>query len=161
MQNRLVLVAALLTTVLGVGASTALAGGGNSGNAKACQKNGWQQLQMSTGSAFASQDECVSYGARGGTLFAPSLIATDEGCMPSPGGTFKDEWVLSATGFTPGSSLTITPVPGPWPVPFDGSGQITVHYFAASGGLNPSITFTDGNGVHASVTFGPTLDCST
>jgi hypothetical protein len=158
----LVLVAALLTTVLGVGASTALAGGGNSGNAKACQKNGWQQLQMSTGGAFTGQDECVSYAAHGGTLFAPSLTATDEGCMPAPGGgAFKDEWALTATGFTPGSSLTITPVPGQWPLPFDGSGQITVHYFAASGGLNPSITFTDGNGVHASVTFGPTLDCST
>ncbi len=41
---------------------------GNSANAKLCQKNGWQSLYRSTGEPFASQDDCVAYAAKGGTL---------------------------------------------------------------------------------------------
>jgi hypothetical protein len=47
----------------------ALAGGGNSANAKKCQKDGWQTLVTSTGAAFTSEEQCTSYGARGGVLF--------------------------------------------------------------------------------------------
>lgn len=56
--------------VLSVGVATAAAGngnGGNSGNAKLCQKDGWQSLYTSTG-GFSSEDECVAYAAQGGTL---------------------------------------------------------------------------------------------
>lgn len=42
--------------------------GGNSENAKACHKGGWEGLVRSDGSAFASEEECVSYAAQGGTL---------------------------------------------------------------------------------------------
>ena len=48
----------------------ALAGPGNSDNAKACQKNGWQTLVRQNGTGFNNQDECVSYGAQGGVLKA-------------------------------------------------------------------------------------------
>lgn len=41
--------------------------GGNSANAKKCQKGGWQDLYSSTG-GFSSEKECTSYAARGGTL---------------------------------------------------------------------------------------------
>jgi hypothetical protein len=44
----------------------ALAGGGNSANAKQCQQGGWQSLVRQDGTGFANQDECVSYGAHGG-----------------------------------------------------------------------------------------------
>src|SRR5262245_9012059 len=42
--------------------------GGNSTVAKLCQKGGYRSLIRSDGSSFASQDDCVSYGAQGNTL---------------------------------------------------------------------------------------------
>src|SRR6266700_1178818 len=67
MRMRMVLMicAALALTV---GVVSATAGGGNSANAKQCQKGGWVNLQGSDGTQFANQDECVSYSAQGGTL---------------------------------------------------------------------------------------------
>ena len=74
-------IALLLCAVLAmaVGASTANAGGGNSGNAKLCQKGGWMSLQGSDGTQFTSQDECVSFGAQGGTIVAkpPCMAGSD------------------------------------------------------------------------------------
>jgi hypothetical protein len=60
---------------LTAGIATATAGGGNSVNAKQCQKNGWQTLVASTGASFTSEDQCTSYAARGGMLHsaAPCL----------------------------------------------------------------------------------------
>ena len=50
--------------------------GGNSDNAKACQKGGWQTLARQDGTGFNNQDECVSYGAHGGVLKAkPPVVA--------------------------------------------------------------------------------------
>jgi hypothetical protein len=51
---------------LTVGIATATAG---RGNAKKCQKNGWQTLVTSTGQTFANEEACTSYGARGGVLY--------------------------------------------------------------------------------------------
>jgi hypothetical protein len=157
MQRRLLLLAFTFVVALGVGSSVALAGGGNSAAAKLCQKNGWQTLQSSSGGAFSSQSACVSYSANGGTLFGPKLTATENGCQVAGFEGF-DLWTLSASGFTPNSSLTINSVLL-WPRPFDSSGSITIHFIPDSGGLTPSETFTDGNGLHASVTFGPTTTC--
>lgn len=44
--------------------------GGNSANAEACQKGGWEQLATSDDpfAAFADQDACVSAGAQGAVL---------------------------------------------------------------------------------------------
>jgi hypothetical protein len=146
-----------------VAASAALAGGGNSANAKLCQKGGWQTLQQSNGAPFANQSACVSYGAAGGTVFGPTLTVTDEGCDTAlvPG---QDVWVEQATGFTPNSSLTIEQGGESilWPRPFDSSGSITIFFVFDPGtaGLTSDVTFTDGNGVHASATLGPALNCS-
>jgi hypothetical protein len=60
--------AACLAVVCLSQAAAALAGGGNSANAKLCQKGGWQTLVRSDGSSFANQGACVSYAAQGGTL---------------------------------------------------------------------------------------------
>lgn len=63
------LLGVLSAGVLGLGlAPAAWAGGGNSANAKRCQKGGWMNLVRSNGTTFANQDACVSYGAKGGTL---------------------------------------------------------------------------------------------
>ena len=43
---------------------------GNSGNAKACQKGGWEALApaASPSTGFTSEEACVAYGAKGGSL---------------------------------------------------------------------------------------------
>jgi hypothetical protein len=58
---------------LTVGVATATAGGGNSANAKLCQKDGWKQLVRVDQTAFTNQGDCVSYAAQGGTLTIPTL----------------------------------------------------------------------------------------
>jgi hypothetical protein len=74
MKHRLFAYFAMLSLlVLVVGSVTgpaAAAPGGNSDNAHACQQGGWQALARSEdpGTAFLNQDECVSYGAQGGTI---------------------------------------------------------------------------------------------
>jgi hypothetical protein len=51
--------------------------GGNSDNAKACQKGGWQNLvRQENGTGFNNQDECVAYGAHGGVLQAKPPAVT-------------------------------------------------------------------------------------
>jgi hypothetical protein len=46
----------------------ALAGGGNSDNAKACQQGGWQNLVRQDSTGFKNTGDCVSYAAQGGIL---------------------------------------------------------------------------------------------
>lgn len=62
----------VLLALLGLSAGGAVASassGGNSANAKLCQKGGWTTLARSEdSSAFANQGDCVSYAAHGGTL---------------------------------------------------------------------------------------------
>jgi len=62
---------------LTAGLATANAGGGNSANAKKCQKNGWQTLVTSTGATFTSEEQCTSYAARGGTLYSAAPCLND------------------------------------------------------------------------------------
>jgi hypothetical protein len=58
---------------LSIGVATATAGNaGNAANANLCQKNGWQNLFRTDGIGFASQGDCVSYGAQGGTILTQS-----------------------------------------------------------------------------------------
>src|SRR6476620_4450074 len=90
MKLRILLVccAALALTV---GVATATAGGGNSANAQLCQKGGWTTLYRSDGTTFASQDECVSYGANGGTILtAPPKTQAQLDCE-SFGGTYSTD----------------------------------------------------------------------
>jgi hypothetical protein len=53
----------------GVAAKPAGPGPGNSPNAKACQKGGWQSLYTSTGQSFTSEQQCTGYAASGGTVY--------------------------------------------------------------------------------------------
>jgi hypothetical protein len=77
--RRTSLLAALLlafaTLALGLDASAALTySPGNSADAKACQKDGWQRLQSSDGQLFRNEGDCTSYGAQGGVLAARSTL---------------------------------------------------------------------------------------
>jgi hypothetical protein len=83
----------------------------NSIVAKACQKNGWQGLVTSTGTAFASEDACVSYGARGGVLYQQQSITFAALAAKSFGDA---DFTVSATA---SSGLTVT---------FTASGSCTV-----------------------------------
>jgi hypothetical protein len=74
----------LCTLALSVGllvalaiSETALAGGGNSANAKLCQKGGWQNLMNSNAAQFTSEDQCVSYGAHGRSIYALARIEVE------------------------------------------------------------------------------------
>lgn len=62
-------------------------GPGNSPNAKACQKDNWMNLVRSDETAFASEEECTSYAAGGGTL-QPKPTATAQSICEDAGGTF-------------------------------------------------------------------------
>jgi hypothetical protein len=97
MRIGLVFCAALALTV---GAATATAGGGNSANAKACQKGGWQSLHPSGSGAFKNEGNCVSYLARGGTLVGDSRHNCE-----SVGGTFSIDQSTSFIVLPPGTVL--------------------------------------------------------
>jgi len=88
-------------------ASNALAGGGNSANAKLCQKNGWKSLYHSDGTGFANQDDCVSYGAQGGVI---TQKTAGQAWCDSVGGTYTlGIGVFNDPGWvcTTGDSLTL------------------------------------------------------
>src|SRR5262249_26413490 len=114
---------------------------------------------------FNNQDACVSYGARTGPLFKPSLI-TD------PTHVVEDQlaaWI--ATGFHASSSgeITVQNLGGPGgsitlPVAFTASGGLPAgvgNVFAAgtcaAGLTGAELTLVDEFGLHASTTV--SLDC--
>ena len=112
-----------LAVALSVGVATAYAGnGGNSANAKLCQKNGWQTQYTSTGQSFTSQDACVSYAAKGGTLTAKTRAQLD--CESAGGafgtdpslnvfqGYFWDQIFWVCNGFTAGQGPPPADCPG-------------------------------------------------
>lgn len=82
-------------------ASVAFADGGNSANAHLCQNGNWQIMFHPDGSPFASEGDCVSYGAQGGTIIQESQARTD--CV-SFGGTFTpfpgSDFLWTCNGYT-------------------------------------------------------------
>jgi hypothetical protein len=77
---------------------------GKSANAKDCQKGGWTTLAREDQEwvAFVSQDECVSYGAQGGTLTA---------YVPAPSSGASLSRVSLLSSFTAGTLPSTS-----WPV---------------------------------------------
>ncbi len=143
----------------------ALAAGGNSSIAKKCQKGGWTSSALQDGSGqaltFASEDECVSYGAHGGELFKPSLVAVPTEVVEN------ENIALTASGFHPSSDaeVTIDLIGGGSSSLFattDATGgrsfsDVFTSTACANGISGAVITFADEFGVHASATV--TLDC--
>jgi hypothetical protein len=98
----------LAVLVLGWGAATALAGGGNSENAQRCQKDGWASLARSDGTAFKNQGDCVSYGAQGGTLFQVYVFTTElNGATENPPVTTSGSGTATVTWNTATSEMTV------------------------------------------------------
>src|SRR2546425_2227276 len=99
----LLLAFAMLALVSDVSAAPADSPG-NSANAKACQKGGWQLFQTSDGQTFGTESECTSYGAHGGALVARSLVFSPTvGSCISPGcwGQF------TGSGLEPSSAVNL------------------------------------------------------
>jgi hypothetical protein len=75
---------------------------GNSANAKLCQKGGWTNWLRGDQTSFVSHDECVNYGAKGGTLTptpAQLLCESYGGTHVGPGSTYAWEcnsWSVSS-----------------------------------------------------------------
>jgi len=144
----------------------ALAKGGNSANAKICQKGGWASSALQDGSGqqltFNSEEECVSYGAQGGELFKPSLVAVPTEVVENQG------IELTASGFHPSTTATLEIVlfgggSGTGGATTDATGARSFTSVFTSGACGNGITgarftFTDSFGVHASATV--TLDCT-
>jgi hypothetical protein len=70
------LVATLVAALL-VSGSALADRGGNAANAKLCQKGGWQKVMSSSAASFTNQDECVSYGAHGGAIYALARLQVE------------------------------------------------------------------------------------
>ena len=108
------LVVLAATAVVAVPLALAGADNGNSVNAKACQKGGWQTLARTQDntSGFHNQDECVSYAAHGGTLV--SLVAKPAPSTAASEPMFNyDVNTCSVTvPYTPGLNTFLYGVPG-------------------------------------------------
>ena len=167
LKSRACVSGALLVASL-VFAGVAFAGG-NSDNAKFCQKGGWASpnLQDGHGNAltFADQGTCVAFGAQGGELFNPSLAGDPSHVVEN------QESFFVASGFHPlslgtltvhtlggsGGSVTLpamTTATGGLPALV---GTLFLTGSCASGVTGSEITLVDGEGVHASATI--LLDC--
>jgi hypothetical protein len=87
----------------------ALAGGGNSDAAHACQKGGYAHYTRADGTPFSNTGECVSYAAHGGVLMpiVPTTISTSlyRDTIPA-GSTDYDTAALSGQTATAGGFVT-------------------------------------------------------
>jgi hypothetical protein len=114
--------------------------GGNSDNAKLCQKGGWERLVRSDGSSFARGGECTRYAARGGTLEPKHVLAGQQVCAEL-GGVFGHDEQTPGDGSLPGYSLFWTC--NDFPFKTDGDFEFFVLIVAclADGGVNGSGLF--------------------
>ena len=107
MRTRIVLfLCAALALTVGVATATA---GGNSPNAKLCQKNGWMNYQGSDGTQFTSEEQCVAFAAQGVGSIVPPPPTVDLGLS----------FVTPST--LPGPSLASP------------SGDVVLHNYSATG----------------------------
>jgi hypothetical protein len=109
-RRRLFLVIpAMVIAGLVVSPTAALAAGGNSLNAKSCQKNGWKSLVTTSGAAFASEEACVSYAAKGGALKRAQTISfTSTNPSPVAVGASYTPTATASSGLTVAITLDAT-----------------------------------------------------
>jgi hypothetical protein len=137
LRRTLALVAAA-TAASVMWAGAAYAGGGNSANAHACQKGGWEGLFRADGTPFEDQSDCVSYAAQGGAfgIARPKLGTLTPGTAQDTG---QDRWSFTTTE----ANTTVT-------VTVDGDIFIDVEIDLLE---DPSNTFTDITGFDGTETF--------
>jgi hypothetical protein len=117
---------------------------GNSANAKACQKGGWQLLHTSAGQPFTSEQECVSYGAHGGILVAGPLLVVSA-TIGFCGGPNPYCWgAFTGSGLEPLSAVDLHYM-------FDGNAYQLTRYADASGNISSTGPFgwLPGEGIFA------------
>lgn len=91
MFRKVFLVVAAVAALCVVAMPASAAKGGNSANAKKCQKGGWENFVRSDQTPFTSADDCTSYAAQGGVLtepqsaYAPRTLCEDAGYTFSEG----------------------------------------------------------------------------
>jgi hypothetical protein len=73
--------------------------GGNSENAKLCQKGGYQDWVRADQTPFANVGECVSYAAQGGTLTPPTPPTDRAFCAPAGALTFGQCFIPGVLDF--------------------------------------------------------------
>jgi hypothetical protein len=104
--------------------------GGNSQNAKVCQKGGWQNLMTSDGVPFSNEQECTSAGANGAMMvpFVPTqppppptntFVPTDTTVPTDTPTDIPTETATSVPTHTPTELPTETPSPIPTDIPTD------------------------------------------
>jgi hypothetical protein len=92
--------------------TVALAGGGNSDNAKRCQQGGWQNLVRTDGTGFNNQDECVSYGAHGGVLAPKPTPVSGPMQVSEPSFNYNVNTCSVTVPYTPGLDTFLYGVSG-------------------------------------------------
>ncbi len=116
-------IAVISAPILGQSPAAA-AKGGNSANAKSCQKGGWQQLMTADGVPFSNQDECVSAGAKG-TVIVP-LVPTQLPPTDVPAPPTETPLPPTDTPVPPTEVPTETPSPVPTDTPMPTATETTV-----------------------------------
>jgi hypothetical protein len=91
MIKRVLAGVAACAALVSLSAGPALAGevtgsGSNSANVKLCQNGGWQTLFRADGTGFKSYHDCVSYGARGGTILTSPPASQSQADCEQAGG---------------------------------------------------------------------------
>ena len=163
-RSRALFVLLTVSIIAGVfGATAAVASGGNSANAKLCQKDGWQSVETGTGGHFADAEACTSFAATGGTLFKPALTPVFVGCLGvgfNGQVTYYAEYTFDLSGFHPDSVVTFRPPGSPYPYPgftittdAAGLGTTAPTVYVASAGGPAGLEATDAQGVDGVVEF--------
>jgi hypothetical protein len=144
----------MVLSALLFGQSVDAAPGGNSENAKLCQKGGWQNLQNSEGIPFSSEEECVASGAHGdGVEAIPSITVsfdlaygTGPGCNASAmltGFAPDSSFTYQATWGNPDNEIRGGPVSGTVSTDGSGAGSINANLYL-SNGINDIIFTVNG-----------------
>ena len=134
MKRLLIVAAVACIALLTVSATQAAKGpGGNSLNAKSCQKGGWQSLYTRTGVSFASEQACTSYAAQKGTqLINQAALA----CL-SDG--WKSRGPTSSTAFASEQECVDFVLAGGSPATLQADISVTAVVFSCS--PNPGCTY--------------------
>jgi hypothetical protein len=106
------IVAVIASLVVSFQAQAKPSGGNNSLNAKACQQGGYRFLYRSTGTGFATEQDCTSYAAQGGKLTTATPAPTSTS-TPLPTNTPTN----TPTPIPPTDTPTPTNTPSPTPDP--------------------------------------------
>jgi hypothetical protein len=102
-MRRVTMMLGALAMVVGLlAAPVAAAPGGNAANAAKCEDGGYLYYTDAEGNPFKNEGQCTRYAARGGQLVSTADISFDRGSGGLPDG------IISGTGFTPNSDITLT-----------------------------------------------------